>query len=80
MKTPSPYDYNPTNANYIPKKLQVLARDKLGMIIQEEGKPHCPIEDAVAALELYKKHSVKWEKVIKYKLDKTREIAASKMQ
>ena len=80
MKTPSPYDYNPTNANFIPKKLQVLARDKLGMIIQEEGKPHCPIEDAVAALELYKKHWIKWEKVVQYKLDKTREIAASKMQ
>ena len=73
-KVPGPTDYNPTNAQFIPKKLKVLAKDKLGMIIQEEGKCHCPVEDAVAALELYKKHSGKWEKVIEYKLSKTREI------
>ena len=73
-KVPGPNDYNPTNAQFIPKKLKVLAKDKLGMIIQEEGKAHCPVEDAVAALELYKKHSGKWEKVIDYKLSKTREI------
>ena len=73
-KVPGPNDYNPTNAQFIPKKLKVLAKDKLGMIIQEEGKCHCPVEDAVAALELYKKHSGKWEKVIEYKLSKTREI------
>lgn len=59
---------------YVPKKLKVLAKDKLGLVIQEEGVPHCPLEDAVAALELYKKHRVKWEKVMSYKMERTKEI------
>ena len=60
--------------DYIPKKLKVLAKDKLGLVIQEEGVPHCPLEDAVAALELYKKHRVKWEKAMSYKMERTKEI------
>ena len=71
MRPATPFDWNPTNADLVPKKLKVLAKDKLGMIIQEEGKAHCPVEDAVAALELFKKHIVKWEKVVHYKLAKT---------
>ncbi|KAL7541953.1 hypothetical protein ACHAXR_011672 [Thalassiosira sp. AJA248-18] len=59
------------------KKLKVLAKDKLGMMIQEEGKPHSPVEDAVAALELYKKHRGKWEKVVAYKMERTRAIEKS---
>eukprot|EP00573_Skeletonema_grethae_P001351 CAMPEP_0201689100 /NCGR_PEP_ID=MMETSP0578-20130828/2747_1 /ASSEMBLY_ACC=CAM_ASM_000663 /TAXON_ID=267565 /ORGANISM="Skeletonema grethea, Strain CCMP 1804" /LENGTH=357 /DNA_ID=CAMNT_0048173625 /DNA_START=1 /DNA_END=1074 /DNA_ORIENTATION=+ len=59
---------------FVPKKLKVLAKDKLGLVIQEEGVPHCPLEDAVAALELYKKHRVKWEKVMSYKMERTKEI------
>ena len=62
------------NWSNIPKKLKVLAKDKLGLMIQEEGVPHCPLEDAVAALELYKKHRMKWEKVMSYKMERTREI------
>lgn len=68
---------SPNGSGLAPKKLKVLAKDKLGMIIQEEGKPHSPVEDATAALELYKKHRGKWEKAMKYKMDKTREIAES---
>lgn len=60
--------------DFIPKKLKVLAKDKLGLVIQEEGVPHCPLEDAVAALELYKKHRCKWEKAMSYKMEKTKEI------
>ena len=60
--------------DFIPKKLKVLAKDKLGLVIQEDGVPHCPLEDAVAALELYKKHRTKWEKAMSYKMERTKEI------
>jgi len=69
--------YSPTGSSLAPKKLKVLAKDKLGMIIQEEGKPHSPIEDAAAALELYRKHRGKWEKAMKYKMERTSEITQS---
>mmetsp|Transcript_4309 Transcript_4309/g.7597 ORF Transcript_4309/g.7597 Transcript_4309/m.7597 type:complete len:326 (+) Transcript_4309:147-1124(+) len=65
---------NPTGATHIPKKLKVLAKDKLGMLIQEEGKPHSPEEDAMAALELYKKHRGKWEKAMSWKVERTEAI------
>ena len=58
----------------VAKKLKTLAHDKLGMTIQNEGEAHDPAEDAVAAMELYKKHRVKWEKVMKWKLERTRGI------
>lgn len=72
MKSVDPAS-SPTGSSLAPKKLKVLAKDKLGMIIQEEGKPHSPVEDAVAALELYKKHRGKWEKAMTYKMDRTSE-------
>jgi RNA exonuclease 4 len=58
----------------VPKKLKTLAYDKLGIVIQHEGMAHSPIEDAIAAMELYKRHCNKWERVIQYKLDRTKEI------
>jgi len=58
----------------LPKKLRVLAKDKLGMIIQENSRPHCSVEDAVAAMELYKKHRSKWEKAVEWKMNKTENI------
>ncbi|KAL7473317.1 hypothetical protein ACHAXS_013751 [Conticribra weissflogii] len=58
----------------VAKKLKVLAKDKLGMRIQEEGMSHCPVEDAVAAMELYKKHRVKWEKCVEWKMERTKQI------
>ena len=64
--------YDP--ANLVPKKLKNLAKDKLGMIIQEDGKAHDSIDDAVAAIELYKKARRKWEKAIQWKIDKTHKI------
>jgi len=66
---------NPLWATHVPKKLKVLALDKLGMVIQEEGRPHSPEDDAVAALELYKKHRGKWEKAVEWKVEKTRSIS-----
>ena len=54
MGMPGPDEYNLTHATLIPNKLSTLARDILGMEIQVEGRPHSPVEDTVAALELYK--------------------------
>jgi RNA exonuclease 4 len=58
-----------------PKKLKVLAETKLNRIIQRVGEEHCPIEDATAALDLYKKARVKWEKAVEYKMSRTKAIA-----
>ena len=66
----------PPGTTLIPKKLKTLAKDKLGMSIQEEGVPHSSVEDSVAALELYKKHRVKWERAVAYKVGRTREITS----
>jgi len=44
-----------------PRKLKDLAKEKLGHDIQVPGKSHCPIEDAAAALNLYKSHRPRWE-------------------
>jgi hypothetical protein len=69
--------YHGYNKEYLPKKLKTLAKDKLGLDIQIDGVPHCPMEDATAALELYKKHRVKWECAMQYKIERTREITTS---
>lgn len=77
MRPAEPHDINPLGASHLPKKLRVLARDKLGMVIQEQGIPHCPMDDAIAALELYKKHRVKWEKAMSWKVERTRVIVTA---
>ena len=69
-----PFMKTSSNGEMIPKKLKTLAFDKLGMVIQHEGVAHDPTEDAVAALELYKKHRVKWERVVEWKVERTRGI------
>ena len=74
MRSPGPGEYNPTGAVLVPKKLRTLARDKLGMEIQVEGLPHSPVEDAIAALGLYRRHRSKWERAVMYKVERTREI------
>jgi RNA exonuclease 4 len=45
-----------------PRKLRDLTREKLGREIQLPGSPHCPIDDAVAAMDLYKVARYDWEK------------------
>lgn len=57
-----------------PRKLKDLALTKLGREIQKIGESHCSIEDAIAALDLYKKAGKKWEDVMEYKINRTREI------
>jgi len=50
----------------LPRKLKELAKDWLGQDIQHPGSPHCPVEDARAALTLYRSVYRNWEKVILY--------------
>lgn len=64
----------------VPKKLKELAKDKLGLIIQEDGRQHDSVEDATAAMELYIKHRRKWEKAVEWKLNKTRSILMEQQQ
>jgi len=65
---------HPNGTTLAAKKLKVLAKDKLGLTIQEDGEPHSPVVDAVAALELYKKHRGKWERAVEWKMERTRAI------
>lgn len=58
-----------------PRKLKDLALTKLNREIQKVGESHCSIEDAIAALDLYKKARSKWEDVMDYKIGRTTEIA-----
>jgi len=58
----------------VSKKLKILAKDKLGIEIQKDGHAHCSIEDAAAAMDLYKKARKKWEKVVEYKISRTLQI------
>ena len=57
-----------------PRKLKELCHDKLHRDIQCIGQAHCPVEDAIAALDLYKLARLKWEKTMIYKINKTRQI------
>jgi RNA exonuclease 4 len=53
-----------------PRKLKDLAKEILGRDIQQPGHPHSAFEDALAALDLYKKKRTGWEKVVDYKVNK----------
>jgi len=64
----------------VPRKLKVLAEIKLGMIIQKIGQEHDSIEDATAAMELYKKARTKWENSMEWKRRKSNAIAMTKRQ
>lgn len=56
------------------RRLKDLVQEKLNRDIQCDGIEHCPYEDASAALALYKVMRKKWEKVMEYKFNKTKEI------
>ena len=47
-----------------PRKLKELTWDCLGRDIQAQGQAHNPIEDARAALRLYKTERMKWEMMV----------------
>lgn len=44
-----------------PRKLRDLVREKLRKEIQVMGKAHSPVEDAIAAMDLYKEVRSEWE-------------------
>lgn len=44
-----------------PRKLRDLAEEKLGRKIQVQGESHSSVDDAIAAMELYKLERTKWE-------------------
>jgi RNA exonuclease 4 len=70
-----PFMKKDKNTNILrPRKLKDLTETKLNRMIQLPGHEHCPIEDAIAALDLYKKARIKWEKAMSYKSNRTREI------
>lgn len=78
FKKTKPTSMDGTNNYYSnlpkPRKLKDLAMTKLNREIQKEGQAHCSIEDAVAAMDLYKKARTKWEAVMTYKIAKTAEM------
>lgn len=47
-----------------PRGLKDLCLDKLGREVQVFGRPHCPKEDALAALDLYRLVWHEWEKSV----------------
>lgn len=47
-----------------PRKLKELAWDHLGRDIQAQGQAHNPVEDARAALRLYKSERMQWEMMV----------------
>jgi len=59
------------NLAWWPRKLKQLSREKLEREIQVFGKPHSPMEDALAALDLYKTVHSEWEQEIYTSLMKT---------
>lgn len=46
---------------FAPRKLRDLASDVLGLKIQEPGRAHNPVEDAMASMEIYKHERNTWE-------------------
>lgn len=44
-----------------PRRLRDLAYSYLGLTIQKSGQPHCPIEDACAAMALYRSMQHDWD-------------------
>lgn len=50
------------------KKLRDLAWEEMGKVIQVYGAAHSSLEDALAALELYKKHMSEWDKLIMWQI------------
>lgn len=50
-----------------PRRLRDLARQHVGMLIQQEGEEHNPIEDARAAMLLYRTAQTEWDYMMTWK-------------
>jgi RNA exonuclease 4 len=57
-----------------PRGLKDLCKEKLDRDVQVYGCPHCPKEDALAALDLYCLVWKQWERSMEYKISKTKAI------
>jgi RNA exonuclease 4 len=53
-----------------PRRLRDLCWEKLGKQIQVMGKAHSPVEDAVAAMDLYKEARNDWEMAMVHEVNK----------
>jgi len=51
------------------RRLRDLATEQLNRSIQVEGKSHSPVEDAIAALDLYKFQRHEWERSVRAKIE-----------
>jgi len=58
----------------LPRKLKELTKEWLEQDIQHPDRPHCPVEDARAALSLYRTVYRNWEKVVDYNMNRTTQI------
>ena len=67
-------DHMGSKQGQVAQKLKELVAEKTGREIQKPGQSHSPYEDAVAALDLYRLDSRKWEMVMQYKMRRTTEI------
>merc|ERR1711981_486125 len=63
-----------------PRRLKELVSEYLHKNIQPQGVPHSSREDANAAMELYRYVRPKWEKIMDYKINKTKEILQQQKQ
>jgi len=70
-------DISETQKIMLPRRLKDLAMEKLGKKIQAAGYSHSPIEDSLAAVELYKAARPDWEKSICAEVKKANEILPS---
>lgn len=66
----------PMTMTFRPRKLKELALETLGMSIQIDGTAHSPVEDAKAALGLYKVARTDWERVMEYKINRFKDVEA----
>lgn len=69
-----------SNTEFISRPLKELAKEKLQREIQMPKEPHCPIQDAMAALDLYKSHRPRWEACITTQLQKEQKAAMRDIQ
>jgi len=63
----------------LPRKLKELAKDFLGLDIQTDADGHDSVVDAWVAMELFKLERVRWEKVMEWKIERTREIERTRI-
>ena len=64
---------------YYPRKLKDLTKQFLGRDIQDYGKPHSPIEDAIASMDLYRSVRYLWEESVAEKMRRNISVQTAPM-